>query len=320
VRYTVLLLFSSSVFFESNNLLCSSAPGDVKVGVSWVKGTEEASSQKKKATKATGMMQNCEEVSYAPKGYMEVAVTDSGAGMSEAQLEKLFRDGVQFNVNELQAGQGSGLGLYIAKGIMEQHDGTLVASSGGLGKGTTFTMTLPLYHVPEALHINEAVHAHPASSKAPREPVCLRILIVDDSTTNRKLLARLLANRGHICDEAENGSIAVGMADEAMKSGKAYDSILLDYEMPVMNGPDACQEIRGLGCDDCFIVGVTGNVMEEDVALFKTKGANGVLPKPFKLSELDQLWIEYGVVGDAISERTHSDSTTSLSTSTKTGF
>ncbi len=71
--------------------------------------------------------------------------------------------------------------------------------------------------------------------------------------------------------------------------------------MPVMNGPDACKEIRGLGCD-AFIAGVTGNVMEEDVVLFKKRGANGVLLKPFKLSELDQLWIECDVVGHEIAE------------------
>jgi CheY-like chemotaxis protein len=287
----------SSVFFRSNNLCSSTPTGDVTVGVSWVRDTEEAS-KTKKATEATFILKNGEEVSYGPKGYLKLAVTDSGAGMSQAQLAKLFRDGVQFNVNELQAGQGSGLGLYIAKGIMEQHGGTLVASSAGLGNGTTFTMMLPLYHhVPEALQekppIKEEACAN--ASRAPLKSLCLRILIVDDSTTNRKLMARLLGNHGHICDEAENGEIAVAMADEAMKAGKRYDSILLDYEMPVMNGPDACKEIRGLGCD-AFIVGVTGNIMEEDVALFKAKGANGVLPKPFKLAQLDQLWMEYDLV------------------------
>jgi signal transduction histidine kinase len=70
-----------------------------------------------------------------------VSVTDTGAGMTPDQLTKLFRDGVQFNVNTLQAGKGSGLGLYIAKGIVEQHGGTLTADFKGLGCGTSFTMT-----------------------------------------------------------------------------------------------------------------------------------------------------------------------------------
>jgi signal transduction histidine kinase/CheY-like chemotaxis protein len=305
------------LFSHSLTSMSFSASGDVTVGVSWVKDTEEAS-KKKKAPEATFILKNGEEVSYARKGYIKVAVADSGAGMSEAQLAKLFRDGVQFNVNELQGGQGSGLGLYIAKGIMEQHGGTLVACSAGLGKGTTFAMMLPLYHVPaaEALPEKQIKEGYPnATSTGPLEPACLRILIVDDSPTNRKLMVRLLGNHGHICDEAEDGKIAVGMADEAMKDGKPYDSILLDYEMPVMNGPDACQKIRGLGCD-AFIFGVTGNVMEDDVALFKKRGANGVLPKPFKLSELNQLFIEYDVVGRSttghgITEAMHSDSATS---------
>jgi hypothetical protein len=76
-----------------------------------------------------------------------VTVTDTGAGLSEDQLGQIF-DGVQSNVNLLQAGQGSGLGLYIAKGIVEQHRGTVVDTSGGLRQGTTFTV--PLNHVPDS--------------------------------------------------------------------------------------------------------------------------------------------------------------------------
>lgn len=69
--------------------------------------------------------------------------------MTNDQLQELFQEGVQFNVNVLQAGQGSGLGLYISKGIVKQHGESLVASSDGIGLGTTFTMRLPLYEVSE---------------------------------------------------------------------------------------------------------------------------------------------------------------------------
>ena len=224
--------------------------------------------------------------------------------MSNEQLSKLFRDGVQFNVNELQAGQGSGLGLFIAKGIVEQHGGTMVATSEGLGCGTTFTMTLPLYHAPDKNKAKQdpryeesrAAMNESMQSSMQNHNAYLRILLVDDSGTNRKLLRRLLQNHGHAITEAENGREGVDAMVEARKKGNPFDCILLDYEMPEMNGPDACKEMRSLGCDS-FIVGVTGNVMAEDVALFKSCGANGVLPKPFKLVELDQLWLEYGVLG-----------------------
>ena len=70
---------------------------------------------------------------------------DSGAGMTQDQLNKLFGKGVQFNVNELQHGNGSGLGLYISKGIVEQHNGQLLCKSKGLGCGTSFMMRMPVY-------------------------------------------------------------------------------------------------------------------------------------------------------------------------------
>jgi CheY-like chemotaxis protein len=273
-------------------------PGKVSIRVSWNQSKENPNAFK------TFTLKNRDDVTYPSSGYMSVAVTDTGAGMSKVQLSKLFRDGVQFNVNELQAGQGSGLGLYIAKGIVEQHDGTVVASSEGLGCGTTFTMILPLFQVPDDKPKPNLARSELSDDTGRRtsrrnHSTYLRILVVDDSGTNRKLLKRLLHNHGHTVSDAENGQEAVEVMDQARNNGQPFDCILLDYEMPVMNGPDACREMRALGCDS-FIVGVTGNVMAEDVALFKECGANGVLPKPFKLTELDQLWLEHGVLGSSI--------------------
>jgi CheY-like chemotaxis protein len=119
--------------------------------------------------------------------------------------------------------------------------------------------------------------------------------VVDDAVLNRKLLSRLLQNRGHVCDLAENGQEAVDLVHQSMTDGRPYDCILLDGVMPVMDGPTAATHIRlDLGCDT-FIVGITGNVMPEDVDHFKQCGANGVLPKPVKLHDLEVLWMEYGL-------------------------
>jgi CheY-like chemotaxis protein len=207
-------------------------------------------------------------VAFPQSGYAVVSVTDTGAGMSEDQLSELFRDGVQFNVNNLQAGQGSGLGLYTAKGIIDQHGGTLTAASPGLGRGTTFTMTLPLYHVPDTAltsdldHLKLSISTPTPTMKSAECRGCeqtdhcskhLRILVVDDVTVNRRLLTRLLVNRGHCCVEAKDGREAVDQVAIAMGEGNPYDTILLDYEMPVMNGPTAATQIRNLGCDSCIV-------------------------------------------------------------------
>jgi len=267
--------------------------GKIKVQVSWENSSESTNEMKQ------FQLSDGDEVEFLSSGYISIAVTDTGAGMSEDQLRDLFQEGVQFNVNLLQAGQGSGLGLYISKGIVEQHGGSLAASSAGIGLGTTFTMRLPLFNVPDEKKLSdtdeeEVLQDNHESRISLGPPTSLSILVVDDSQTNRKLLRRLLQNHGHKVWEAEDGKEAVQKMVRARSEGKPYDSILMDYEMPVMNGPDACQKMRILGCDS-VIVGVTGNVMEEDVEIFKECGANGVLPKPFKLSELDQLWMEHGL-------------------------
>lgn len=235
--------------------------------------------------------------------------------MSQDQLAQLFRDGVQFNVNNLQSGQGSGIGLYISKGIVEQHGGTLIATSEGLGEGTTFTITMPIFKVPDNVLPSQLLHLQ-VGKQSPEIPFggdadnsesgvgggegiaeALRILVVDDALTNRKLLMRLLKNRGHECDEAKDGQEAVDKVTESLQSeASCYDTILMDYEMPVMDGPTSCMEIRALGCDS-YIVGITGNVLPEDVAHFRRCGANCVLPKPIQMEALEGMWNEFGVTG-----------------------
>lgn len=243
-------------------------------------------------------LRNKESALYKRTGSLVLEVQDSGAGMSEEQLSNLFRPGVQFNVNELQAGNGSGLGLFIAKGIVEQHNGCLRATSPGLGQGTSFIMSVPLYHVEDA----------PCQATLGREPIevsmasnfeqtSLKILVVDDATSNLKLLMRLLGNRRHTCTGAVNGQEAVDAVKAAVNQGEPFNMVLLDYEMPVMNGPTAAKTMRGLGLD-VFIVGVTGNMLAEDVDFFKDCGANAVLAKPFQVTQLEELCVEYGIQGD----------------------
>lgn len=259
----------------------------------WIKPTRIENIDKFTLTDGTG-------VSYSQNGFCAFIVSDSGAGMSEGQLSQLFRDGVQFHVNELQGGNGTGLGLHISKGIVKQHRGTLAADSAGLLKGSTLTMTLPVYHVPASAN-PKIVEAPPISienlltlqSESELNP--LRILIVDDSTMNRKLLQRHLKVHGHRCHVAENGQEALDRFIQSKKSDQRYDSILIDNEMPVMNGPTAVRRMRALGCDS-YVVGITGNILPEDVAYFKRCGANAVLPKPFNYQDLQDLWVEYGMV------------------------
>lgn len=200
------------------------------------------------------------------------------------------------------------MGLFIAKGIVEKHGGSLVATSEGIGKGTVFTMTLPLYMIPDPVQSDqnkEKLQTTPGAMSTGGVEL-LNVLVVDDTTMNRKLLARLLENKGHTCSQAEDGRVAVDMLKAEMSKGGHFDTILMDYEMPNMNGPEAAMECRRLGCD-AFIVGVTGNLFAEDVATFKDCGANLVLPKPLDIQVLMDAFIEHGISSPSCRDRAHSD-------------
>lgn len=184
-----------------------------------------------------------EIVSGTCRGYLKVLVRDSGAGMTPTQIGNLFRDGIQFNPNGLQKGGGTGLGLFIARGIVKQHDGTLSAASDGLGEGTTFALSLPIwdikedsYSTPERASMTESSVVRTSTGRGPEDTVELRVLVTDDVKSNRKLLCRLLKNKGHVCDEAEDGQMAVEMFKLAEAAGAPYDSVLMDYEVRTRAG------------------------------------------------------------------------------------
>jgi CheY-like chemotaxis protein len=233
-----------------------------------------------------------------PAGTMRVAVKDSGAGLTPQQLDEICAEGVQFNANELQAGQGSGLGLFISKGIVEQHGGRLLVESEGLGKGVTFTVELPLFRA-RTPEVRRSIDATILSTGTVTPVRCSenhldcstpqefthRILVVDDSGFNRKMVVRLLRSQDHACVEAEDGQAAIDKYNEMVARDEPPDAILMDFEMPVMNGPTATARLREMGCT-CLIVGVTGNVLPADREAFHSAGVDSVLAKPLVLEDL----------------------------------
>jgi len=244
-------------------------------------------------------------------GRIVIDVIDTGVGMTPLQLETVFDVGTQFNANKLQAGGGSGLGLAFAKAISEQHGGSLRAFSAGRDQGTTFRLDLPL-HTDNVMERSSSSSSSSNNDKdlppskmesttiAEETLEPMRVLVVDDAVMNRKMLIRLLESNGHSCGEAENGqalidTIQACFNDESEEGKEAqYDCILVDYEMPVMNGPEACKAIREMGYTG-FVVGVTGNLLAEDIGYFIDCGADSVLPKPFKYKVLEQLLVEHGL-------------------------
>jgi signal transduction histidine kinase/ActR/RegA family two-component response regulator len=240
-------------------------------------------------------------------GSVSIVVIDLGPGMDESELSLLFQEGVQFNPNQLQAGQGSGLGLWITKGLVILHHGKIEAYSDGHGKGSTFVVELPVFKGPllgetfkPSIPLTEFSKTVDLSgnwsnrtngfgkSNSIRDEVKteaqLRVLVVDDSAMNRKFLVRLLRKENFECEEAENGDECIKLI-QSKTSDNMFNMILLDFEMPVLNGPQTAKRLRSLGYT-CPIIGVTGNVLPDDVRVFKEHGANIVLAKPIQIDEV----------------------------------
>jgi CheY-like chemotaxis protein len=239
-------------------------------------------------------------------GSLQIDIIDHGPGMDEAEMARLFQEGVQFNPNQLQAGQGSGLGLWIARGLVELHLGKLSAHSEGLGLGSTFSIEIPLFGSNRIVEKSSSgskdngsrgytslsqvpvLDAEISPSYPQRLPVdtLQRILIVDDTATNRKIVRRILRSDGFTdVDEAKDGQECVEMVSSRPPSEPWYDLILMDFEMPRMNGPTATSRLRELGYS-MPIIGVTGNILTSDVTYFLESGASSVLPKPIVMKDL----------------------------------
>ena len=245
-------------------------------------------------------------------GSIEVRVKDSGVGLAKDQLQQLFGEGVQFDANRLQHGGGSGLGLSIAKGIVEQHMGSIRAESEGHGHGTTFIVELPLHMYPTMDSTDVTSKSHFDSADSPSVTTttvaeseksvdgCLgprpkRILVAEDAASSRKMLVRLLERAGHSCVAVEDGQQAVLAMSNDLAIAKTDVShtpictLLMDFEMPIMTGPEATKAIREIGFNGT-IIGVTGNVLQEDVDFFKDHGANEVFSKPISMDRLKTYW------------------------------
>jgi CheY-like chemotaxis protein len=224
-------------------------------------------------------------------GKLVVVVTDTGAGISIENQKRLFKEIVQFSPEKLQSGGGSGLGLWITGGIMNLHGGNISVSSEGEGKGSSFTVEMPMIRRPRRPDDNKLMRVLPScvpkgvpllqstgrshslptlncgsfdsdATTVPQTPV-FRLLVVDDSRLNRKMLLKCLRADGHDCVECADGVEAIAVVKEIIDyenggNGQPFDAILMDFIMPNMDGPTATKEIRALGYT-APIFGVTGN-------------------------------------------------------------
>ena len=216
------------------------------------------------------------------------AVRDSGIGMSEATVARLFEPFRQADHSTARKFGGTGLGLVICKALVEKMGGQLAVSSVE-GQGSCFSFALPLLQVSEQTHT--PVHSTSPTSRTtePSEPTAvvdlsrLRILLVDDQPINRLMARNQLKQMGCApLDEAENGLHAL----EFLRT-QPYDVVLMDMQMPEMDGLEATRALRQLPLGvQPIVIAMTANAFAEDREACMDAGMNHFLSKPVKLDTL----------------------------------
>lgn len=215
---------------------------------------------------------------------LQFDVTDTGIGMTDEQIERLFQPFTQVNASACRKFGGSGLGLAISKRLAEMLDGTITVTSLP-GLGSTFSLTVgtgSLDGVRMIEYAAEAVSAIlPAESCEPQSYTRLqgRILLAEDGPDNQRLLAFVLRKAGAQVEIAENGQVAVEMFEAAQAAEKPFDLVLMDIQMPLVDGYEATRRLRALGYQGP-ILALTAHAMAGDRAKCLAAGCTDYISKP----------------------------------------
>jgi signal transduction histidine kinase/DNA-binding response OmpR family regulator len=214
---------------------------------------------------------------------LSIEIRDTGIGMSSDQLARVFEPFVQADQSTTRKFGGTGLGLAISRRLARLMDGNITVSSEP-GKGTSFNVMIKTGVVANAETFSQlndnSPTVVPAAGQLPTDPISAHVLLVEDGKDNRRLISTHLKMAGASVDFAENGGIAVELA-----SSFAYDLILMDMQMPVMDGYLATAELRRRGITTP-IIALTAFAMSEDRNKCLAAGCTDYLSKPVSRERL----------------------------------
>lgn len=206
-------------------------------------------------------------------------VEDTGIGMSEEQISRIFDPFEQADKTITRRFGGTGLGMSICAELTRLMEGTISVESA-LDSGTTFTVTLPLKHVSVSPEEDHTYAEIPDLSRH-------KVLLVEDNIVNQTIFEAMLNDTQAELKIANDG-------EEALKILRNFEPelIFMDIQMPNMDGFECCKQIK---IDDPLIpvIALTANVMPEDLKQYKKSGFDDLMPKPFEMSKLHRLLIKY---------------------------
>ena len=221
------------------------------------------------------------------KNRYRFVISDTGIGISEEYLPHIFDSFTREQSTTVNKIQGTGLGLAITAKVVEQMGGAISVKSR-IGEGSTFTVELDLEPLPEA---------EPAADAAPEEGLRLegrRVLLVEDNDINAEIAGMILSQHGLDVERAADGQIGV---EKIRQMGRGYyDAVLMDIQMPVMNGYEATRAVRALEgryYSQLPIIAMSANAYDEDVRNCLDAGMNAHIAKPFDPEKLLKLLKEH---------------------------
>ena len=218
-------------------------------------------------------------------GLYEIRVKDNGIGMSTEFVKKIFSPFERERTSTVSRTQGTGLGMAITKNIVDMMGGTIDVQTEQ-GKGTEFIVCLP-FRIQSEKHHTEKIAEDTILPAAGSDFRGKRILLVEDNELNSEIAVELLNAYGFVVDTAENGAEAVEKVKNSTPGN--YDLVLMDVQMPVMNGYEATKQIRALNdpaLAGITILAMTANAFDEDRKKALECGMNGFLSKPIVIEEL----------------------------------
>ncbi|WP_135077304.1 ATP-binding protein [Terasakiella sp. SH-1] len=222
-------------------------------------------------------------------GHLYFAVTDTGVGISEDHQEKIFESFSQADGTITRKFGGTGLGLAICSKIVQIMGGEIGVQSIE-GQGSTFWFDVPLTYQHVAVAEEKTVQEPaPVSNESSTADIgTKKILVAEDNDVNREIVRMYLEKMGHECVLAENGLEALGAVTQDQ-----FDLILMDMQMPEMDGLSATREIRKLSSElgAIPIIALTANALHEDRERCFEAGMTGFLAKPIKKKELEEALI-----------------------------
>ncbi|MFO0916785.1 MAG: ATP-binding protein [Planctomycetaceae bacterium] len=223
---------------------------------------------------------------------LRIDVVDTGIGMSDQQLRNLFQPFTQADMTMTRQYGGTGLGLAISQRLARMLGGEITISTE-LGRGSCFTVTIDPGEITIPAHPTAPVATTPAPQQTPTAPQPLagvRVLIVDDAPDNRRLLSFHINKFGGF-DTAENGDVAVQKV-RAARNSQPFDVILMDMQMPVLDGYAATGVLRREGVQTP-ILALTAHAMVGDREKCLNAGCDDFLTKPIDRTQLLSTIIKY---------------------------